>query len=369
MKRLVALLVVVAAGVAAAGLFVPAPAATVGASTISRQSLASDLSAIASSPDYTCFLGEERQLSGARPSPFLGAGTPSASGGVYAMTFVDAWLGSMITDKVTAQVARRQRVVLTAADVAVGRGILARRMSAVLGQFASGSGSLQPGCGGSGPAVLSSLPGWFVNQQSRSEAYQAVLDARAAGSGLSPSAVAAYYRSHRTAFAKDCLDVIVVKTRAAAGGVESALAGGASFAHEAATASLTTASAGRGGVAGCGMLQGSFLSSEVAALAVGQTSKPFSGQGAYWVVRLTSRTPVPLASVRRTVVTSIVDAGQQRADLLLSSALRRSAITVDPRYGHIAAHQVTLVVPPASPPAATLLSPRADQPALTATSG
>ncbi len=368
MRRLVALLVVVAAGVVVAGLFLPSPAATVGASSISRQALDSDLSAIASSPDYTCFLGEERQLSGAGTLPFLGAGTASAQGGVYDTTFVDGWLSSMITDRIATQVVERHRIDVTAADVSVGRALLSRRISAVLAQYARDTGSPQPGCGGSGSVVLGSLPAWFVAEQSRNEANQALLDARAVGTGLSPASLAGYFRSHRTTFAKDCLDVIVVRTRAAAGAVETALAKGATFAHEAAAASLTKGSAAQGGVAGCGMLAGSFLSPEVAKLAVGQTSAPFSGQGVFWVVRLTSRSPVPFASLHGTVVTSVVDAGQQAADTQLSATLRHTAVTVDPRYGRAGARGVALVTPPASPPVATLLSPRADQPAVTAAS-
>lgn len=368
MKRLAALLVLVAAAVVLAGLFLPSPAATVGTSSISRQSLDSDLSAIASSPDYTCFLGEERQLSGTGTLPFLGAGTASARGGVYDSAFVDGWLDSMITDRVVAQVVSRRGLQVTAADVSVGQTLLSRRISQVLDQFASDSGSAQPSCGGSGAAVLSSLPGWFVTEQSRNEADEALLDARAAGAGLSAPAVAAYFRSHRTTFAKDCLDIIVVKSRKTAEAVETALAGGATFAHEAATESITQNSAAAGGVAGCGMLAGSFLSASVAELAVGQTSAPFSGEGVYWVVKLTSRTQSPFASVRSTVVTSIIDAGQQRADAELTAALHRTAVTVDPRYGTVAPRRLTLVKPPAVPPVSALLSPSADQPAVTAAS-
>lgn len=368
MKRLAALLVVVAAAVVCAGLFLPSSAATVGSGTISRQALASDLSAIAQSPDYTCFLGEERQLAGTGTLPFLGAGTASAKGGVYDTTFVDDWLDSMITDRIAAQVVRRRRLVVTAADVSVGRGVLSRRISEVVDQFASDSGGSEPGCGGSGAAVLSSLPSWFVAEQSRNEADQVLLDARAAGAGLSSSAIAGYFSAHRATFAKDCLDLIVVKSRSTAETVEGALASGASFASEASAHSLTTNSAANGGVAGCGMLAGSFLSAGVAKLSVGQTSAPISGEGAYWVVKLTSRTDVSLGSVRSTVVTSIVDAGQQRADTELASALRHTSIAIDPRYGTAARTRVTLVKPPAAPPVSALLSPSADQPVVTAAS-
>jgi hypothetical protein len=368
MKRLAALLVVVAVGVVLAGLFLPSPAATVGGSAISRQSLDSDLSAIASSPDYTCFLGEERQLSGRGTLPFLGAGTASTKGGVYDTTFVDDWLDSMITDRVAAEVVQRRGIQVTASDVSVGHAVLGRRISEVLDQFASDTGGAAAGCGGSGSAVLASLPSWFVTEQSRNEADQAVLDARAAGTGLSSGAVDGYFQSHRTTFARDCLDVIVVKSRKTAEAVEAALAGGATFAHEASAESLTQSSAARGGAAGCGVLAGSFFSPAVSKLRVGQTSAPLSGEGAYWVVQLTSRTPPSFSSVRTTVVTSIIDAGQQRANTQLTSALRRSSITVDPRYGSAASRKVTLVAPPTSPPVATVLSPSAAQPAVTSAS-
>lgn len=368
MRRVAALLVVLAVGLVLAGLFLPSPAATVGAAAISRQSLDSDLSAIASSSDYTCFLAEERQLSGSGALPFLGAGTASAKGGVYDVTFVDNWLDSMITDRVAAQVVHQRGIDVTSGAVAVGKSVLSRRISEVLTQFASDSGSSVPGCGGSGAAVLSSLPAWFVQEQSRNEAYQALLDARAAGAGLSPSAVVGYYRSHRATYATDCLSVIVVKTRATATKVETALAGGASFAQEAAAESLTKTSAARGGVAGCGQLAGSFLSSAVSRLQVGQTSAPFGGEGVFWVVQLTKRTASSYASVRSLVVTSMVDAGQPRADTELTAALKRTPVTVDPRYGTSSLRRVTLLRPPASPAPATLLSPSADRPAVTAAS-
>jgi hypothetical protein len=368
MKRLVALFVAVAVAVVLAGLFVPSPAATVGGSSISRQSLDSDLSAIAGSADYTCFLSEERQLAQRGQLPFLGAGTASVRGGVYDTTFVDDWLGSMITNRVEAQVAAGRGLRLTADDVSVAESILSRRITGVLGQYARDVGSEVPGCGGTGRAVLSSLPRWFVTEQSRAEADQLVLAARAAGAGLGGAAVAAYFRAHRTAFDRDCLSVIVLKTLPTAARVERALAGGSTFAAEAASASETPSSAAHGGVVGCGVLAGSFLSSSVAALRIGTPSEPLNGEGAYWIVEVTSRKAVPLSSVRSTVITAIVDAGQARADAELTASLEKTAVTVDPRYGAVSARHVTLVLPPAVPPVTALVSEGADQPVLTAAS-
>ncbi|HLW45822.1 MAG TPA: hypothetical protein VKR78_06370, partial [Acidimicrobiales bacterium] len=149
MKRLVALLVVVAALLVFAGLYLPSDAATVGATSVSRQALDSDLSAIAGSPDYTCFLSEERQLSSGKSLPFLGAGSASAKGGVYDATFVDDWLGSMITDKVTARMVARDGLEVTASDLSVARGVLVRRIDELLGTYARDAQLPAPSCGGS----------------------------------------------------------------------------------------------------------------------------------------------------------------------------------------------------------------------------
>lgn len=365
MKRLVVLLLATAAAVAFAGLYLPSDAATVGAASVSRQSLDSDLSAIAGSPDYTCYLSEERQLTSGTTLPFLGAGTASAKGGIYDAKFVDDWLSSMITDEMTARLLAADHLHVTRRDVSVARGVLVRRMNRVLAQYARDTGSPSAGCGGSAQAVLSSLPGWFAAQQTREEAEQAVLDAHAVGSGLSSARVSVYFTRHRRSFERDCLDVIVVRTRGAARQVESALAHGATFAREARASSVTPSSAANGGSVGCGVLGGSFLSAAVGQLAVGRVAPPVHGGGAYWVVRLASRSPVPLASVRSTVVTAVLEAGQHRADAELAAALRSSSVGVDPRYGTASAHHLTLVLPAPSPPPGAEVSTSANLPKLT----
>ena len=368
MKRLVLLLVAVAATVALAGAYLPADAATVGQTSISRQALDSDLSAIAGSSAYVCFLSEERQLSTNSKLPVLGAGTASAKGGVYDAAFVDNWLVSMVTDTVIARLAARDGLRVTPSDLATAQGVLTRRITDVLDTYARDTSLPSPSCGGSGQAVLSSLPRWFRSEQVRAEAAQALLDARAAGSGLSAGAIAAYFARHRAAFDKDCVDVVVVQTPSAAAQVEAALAHGASFAHEAQVASLTRASAANGGAAGCGYLQGTFLGTAVGKLAVGGVTPVVPGAGVYWVVKLASRAAVSLRTARTTVVTAILRAGQHRADAALFAALASSNVGVDPRYGRASAHSLTLVLPAPAPPPGAEISPSANLPTLTAAS-
>ncbi len=367
MKRLLIFLGVVAAAVALAGVFLPSNAATVGGTSISRQALDSDLSAIASSHDYTCFLSEERQLSSGTSVPVLGAGTANAKGGDYDSKFVDEWLGTMITDDVIARQVADQGMRVTSSDLSVAKSALERRMTDVLDLYARDEEETTAGCGETGQAVLSSLPTWFRAEQVRAEADQALLDAHAAGSGLSADAVSTYFTRHRTSFDKDCLDVVVVQTPSEASQVEAALATGTSFADVAKTASLTQESAADGGSVGCGFLDGTFLATAVGKLAVGGHTQPVSGEGYYWVAKLASRSSVSLDTVRATVVTAILTAGTTRANSELTAALRSSDIGVDPRYGTTSPHSDTLVLPAPSPPSSAEISTSANRPAPTTT--
>lgn len=365
MRRLVVLFVALAVAVAMAGLFLPSTAATVGNTSVSRQSLDSDLSAIAGSPNYTCFLSEERQLASGKSLPFLGAGTASGRGGVYDASFVDDWLGLMITDQATAGVLSDRGLRLTSSDVGVAHGVLVRHMTQALDEYARAVGSPAAGCGGSAQAVLSSLPGWFVSQQVTAEADQDLLDAHAAGSSLAPPAVSNYFVHHRRAFDRDCLDIVVVKSKRAAAKVESALSHGTSFAKEAQVASVTSSSAANGGSVGCLTLGGTYLDPAVSHLGVGSVTAPVEDGNYYLVVRLASRSEVSLGAVRSTVVTAMIDAGQQGADKELTAALRSSSVGIDPRYGNASPAHLTLVLAATSPPASAELSTSANRPTLT----
>ena len=62
MKRLLVLLVLLVGGLVAAALSVPTNAAVVNGTAISQQQLNSDVSAIAGSPYYQCYLNSEDYL-------------------------------------------------------------------------------------------------------------------------------------------------------------------------------------------------------------------------------------------------------------------------------------------------------------------
>ena len=83
MKRFLVLLVVLAGGVAWAAFSIPSNAATVNGTNISQQDLNSDVSAIANSAYYQCYLNSEEYLSSEgseEAPPVLGAGTGQYAG-------------------------------------------------------------------------------------------------------------------------------------------------------------------------------------------------------------------------------------------------------------------------------------------------
>lgn len=361
MRRLLAVFLALAVGVVVAGIYIPSDAATVGGAPISLHSLDAELTAVAQSPDYVCFLSEERALAGGSPVPVLGAGAAGSSTGVYDTTFVDDWLASMLTDRVAAQLAARRGLRVGAPVLAEADAVLSRRITAVLGQYATDTGAGVPGCGGSGSAVLASMPGWFAHRQVAAEADQALLDARAAGGGLGKAGIAAYFASHGRTFSRDCLSVIVLRTASAADAAKAAISHGAGFAREASAVSITSGTGARGGAAGCGLVVGTFLAPYLAKLPVQAVSSPFHARGVWWLVTVTSRTAVPLSGVRGIVLTAMVQAGQASVDAELSVALRRDHVTVDARYGTAEPRARTLILPPVGPPRGALVSPSADR--------
>src|SRR5579871_4209843 len=99
MKLLIALLVAIAAAVGVAAYFVPSDATSVNGTAISRESLNTNLAAIAGSASYQCYLQAQLVLSGNTSTetglfPVTGAGkvTKPGSPSTYNNSFVRFWL-------------------------------------------------------------------------------------------------------------------------------------------------------------------------------------------------------------------------------------------------------------------------------------
>ena len=126
MKRLLVLLLVLVGGLVAAAFLVPTNAADVNGTTISQQSLSSDVSAIAGSAPYQCYLNSQEYLSsnGAGSLPTVtGAGKTENTGDHPTATsaFVATYLDTEIGHQLVQQVADSRNVTVTAAQLADAR--------------------------------------------------------------------------------------------------------------------------------------------------------------------------------------------------------------------------------------------------------
>lgn len=361
MKRLLLLLLAVAACVGLAAWFVPSDAARVQGGSVSRQALDRDLSAIASSARYQCYLSQQQSLSSNKVVGLQleGAGQAAGTAGVYATSFVDGWLSQMVQAKVAAEVVARRGITVTGGDLTVAKTVLERRITDVLDTYARSTGAA-PGCGGSGASVLASVPARFADEQVRAQADQSLLAARAVGAGLTGSQVAGYFAAHRSEFARVCLSVVVVRTKATATLLALDVEKGTPFAQVAKSNSITSSSAANGGAAGCGVLAGTSLLGPLQHLALDTVSAPIPYNGAYLLAEVTSRKPATFTAVQSTVMTVMLLAGQPKATAEVAAALKKADVRVDPRFGSV--KPPATVNPPAQPPLDALLTARADTP-------
>ena len=364
MRRFFVLLLLIAAGLAAAAFTVPSDAATVNGHGITVSSLNGDLAAIDASPGYQCYLQASVLLDsqGQAQLPAIAgvsrSGAPG-SGGTYDAAFVRYWLGRMVSTELVTQQASARGIVVTSADEATAKTEIEQIVD---GTFATlEQNGIQPQCTPvpSGAQVLASLPAGFVATLARTQATSDLMAAHAVGSDLSQASMDRYFAAHRAQFDTFCVSGFSVSTQAAATQIRAAIAAGTPFAK--AVPSGSTAQ-----TACFSPTSSSYqaISNAVGSLPVGGVSQPLqSSSGAYFVFQLTQRTPATLAGARPVLRGAIVSAGIKQADQLLRTAERRSAITVDARYGNWTATATAVgVSPAASPPPSSLLSPAANDP-------
>jgi hypothetical protein len=355
MKLLVALLVAVAAAVGLAAYFVPTNAANVNGTAISRQSLNTDLQAIAGSPAYQCYLEAQLELAGQDASvlfPVTGAGKTTGKGTppTYNNGFVRFWLSQMSDDILVTQMLDARDVSVTPADLAFGRESLTRQITVVLGQLESQSGAT---CGVTATGLLGSLPKSFVDEQVRSQASQDLLAAHLAGFSLSTASLERYYHLHASEFDTECISYVGYDSKDAAAAARSQIEGGTPIAT---TGTVTQI--------GCGPeVAITSLPPTVVKLPVGSLSQPLSeGTGAkYALLFVTARNPTPFDKARTTVAQVLLDAGSTRTEAVLKVAGARADVTADPRYGRVRPATVNLAAP-VSPSIAQVPDPWANLP-------
>jgi hypothetical protein len=335
-KRFLVLLVVAAGALAWASFAVPTNAAVVNGQAISQNQVNSDISAIASSSQYACFLNAEALVSSQGQSglPALdGVGQQSATGPHTTSTtaFVASYLDSDIGHQLIFELAAQHHVHVAASDLTSARKALEAQITSVVADVASS----QYACGSSaepltGAQVLASVPSSFVKEQLTFDATVSLLEEDLSGIGSSNADLMAYYNAHTSIFDTTCFTVAGYSTEAEATAAKGAVYEGEPF------ATVASKVAG-GGPQGCDVLYG--ITSELPAtahlqtLALNTVSTPIAYNGGYLLVEITKRTTTPFAESKVEVQRAAQTAGSAKAQTVINADERKADVQLDPRYG------------------------------------
>jgi len=342
-KRLLVLLVLIACGLVAAALSVPSNAAVVNGSAISQQQLNSDVSAIAGSPYYQCYLNSEEFLASngsQQLPPVQGAGKGQNPGDNPTATsaFVATYLDTEIGHELVLQVAAKRGVTVTPAQLADARTALSNQISSVMQQVSQTAQGQNPtfSCGPrlaplTGEEVLSQLPASFVDKQVQFVATATALQESLAGVGSSESDLVRYYTEHRSEFDTVCFNAAAYSSESDAAAAAASVASGTPF-------DQVASSAVQHGAIRCNVLialarELGVSTSSLDHLTPDQVSDPISVNGNYFLLQLSSRAPTPYDKAKPAVSQAAQAAGSQVAQRAVTAAERRASVSVDPRYG------------------------------------
>ena len=344
MKRLLVLLIVLAGGVAAAALSVPSNAATVNGTGISQQDLNSDVHAIAGSASYQCYLNSQEYLSSSGSQqlpPVVGAGTGQYAGDHPTATtaFVANYLETKIGHQLVLQLADERHVSLTQAELTTARANLTGQISEVMSQIlqTQQGQDVRYGCSLTGQPltgqqVLATMPSSFVDEQVQFVATATALQEDLSGVGSSATDLENYFHAHGAQFDTACLTAAVFSSQSDAQDGAAQVAAGTPFA----TVASNTSSSG-GGPQGCAVLADLVAQlpadANLKSLATGAVSDPINDNGTYLLLQITSRTPTPYGQAQAAVANVVQQAGSTATQKALAADERRSAVSVNPRYG------------------------------------
>jgi hypothetical protein len=353
-KRLILLLIVLAGGLAAAAFAVPSNAANVNGVSISQQQLNSDLSAIANSRDYQCFLNAEEAVgTGGQTSlpPVDGAGGAVGSGTHPAITsaFAANYLDTVIGHQLIFELAAKDHLAITTQDLSKARASLKAQITGVLSEVAGSKFGCTPAP--TAQSVLDSMPSSFVDANVRFNATVTAFEEYAAGVGSSTADLTRYYTNHAAEFDTACFTVAEYSSQSDAEAALASVAAGTPFDQ------VATAVAG-GGSGGCHILYGIAAQlpagSSLEGLALNTVSQPIVEGSAYLLLEITSRTPTAFAKARPEVEAAVQNAGAGKARTILNRSEKTSAISIDQRYGTWVPAQAQ-ILPPTSPLPADVL--------------
>jgi hypothetical protein len=368
-KLFLVLLVLLACGLIAAALAVPTNAAVVNGTTISQQTLNSDVAAIAGSADYQCYLNAQAALSQQQLPPVVGAGKGENGQNTTATTaFTATYLETEVGHQLVYQLADHRGVAVAPASLSDARNAYESQISGVMQDVASQTQDPRYTCGSpqglSGQAVLSTLPASFVDEQVHFFATSSALAEDLSGVGSSESALHDYFVRNQSQFDTVCWTVALYPSQ------DAALSAFAQAQHT--PFSQVAQQAPRGGAEPCeplpavaAMLPSSF---NVNDLSVGAVSFPLSiANGEYVIVQITSRNPTDYSAARPLVQQTVQHKGATKTQAALTTLERHSAVSIDPRYG-VWVPVAARVLVPFTPATSDVLNPAANATGLAAAS-
>jgi hypothetical protein len=362
-KRLIVLLIVLAGGLAAAAFAVPSNAATVNGASISQNEVNSDLTAIAHSADYQCFLNAEQLVGSGGQSglPSIeGVGQPTGSDAHPTATtsFASTYLDTLVGHQLVLELAAKDHLHLSPADLRTAHTQLLVQMTGILREVAGSAYACSTGA--TAPGVLKTMPAAFVNRTDRFDAAVSVLEDHEAGFGSSTAELERYFTAHRSTFDKTCFTLAEYATQTAAEAAAAQVTAGTPFAQVAAQAS-------GGGPQPCVTLYdltASLPAGDLQNLPLATVSSPIAYNSEYLLIEITSRTSASFATVTSAVQDAVESAGADKTRAAINAAEKSAVISVDGRYGEWTPAKAQ-ILPPTSPLPADILNAAADSPVTT----
>jgi hypothetical protein len=363
MKRFLVLLLLVAGGLAAAALVVPSNAATVNGKSITQNQLNADVTAVAKSADYQCYLSSQEYLESngqAELPPVDGVGQLAATTTHSTATtaFVGQYLDTEIGHQLVLGIAAQHHVAITADELKTARTDLEQQISGIMTDISQTAEADVPqfSCGAaqplSGSEVLGTLPSSFRDQLVRFDATSAALEEDLGGAGSTAADLKAYFDTHRPMFDTTCFTVAPYTSLSDAQAALAKVASGASF------ASIASAITG-GGPQGCDVLYGITselpTSAKLQSLALNTVSAPVAFNGDYLLIEITSRAPTPYVTAKAEVQRAAETAGGAKAQAAITRAEKQAVVSVNPRYGTWARTGAEILLP-TSPAASDVLN-------------
>ncbi|HEY2215735.1 MAG TPA: hypothetical protein VGH31_11815 [Acidimicrobiales bacterium] len=363
MKRLLILLIVLAGGLAWASFAVPTNAASVNGTTISQNSLTADVTAVAHSKLYYCFLNGEQlvatQGQDAAPNVF-GAGLQSDDGPYTAVNsaFVSTFLNTEIGHDIVFQLGDQDHLTVTKAELATARAELDVQVTSILQELQSNNISC-PGATSTttGAEVLKTMPSAFVNNLVKYAATVNLLEEKLSGVGFSTKDLQKYFYEHNGDFEEACYSVATFPSLADAQAAAAQATPGTPFTTVVAAA---TAVGGGGGAQACPIKYQ--ITSQVpasiglATLPLNTVSAPITDGSDYVLLEFTKFTQSPFSTALAEVKSAVQSAGASKTHTVIDQAEEHANVSIDARYGTWTVKDLA-VLPPVSPSQLEVLNP------------